>query len=55
MNVEEKRANIAVMLFLFMPVLMALVGVMIDFNSIDFGYLLLVAVTLVRYVISKRK
>lgn len=46
---DDKRANIAVLVLIFLPVYIAISKIVVEFNVIEFGYLLLVAILFLNY------
>ncbi len=52
---EQKLTDLAPLALLFIPVVIALIGVIISFNIVDFVYLVLVGILFLKYFIVTRK
>lgn len=52
---EQKLTDLTPLALLFLPVIIAIIGVIIDFNVVDFVYVVLVLILFLRYFIVTRK
>ncbi|HIS91261.1 MAG TPA: hypothetical protein IAC20_06400 [Candidatus Faecisoma merdavium] len=52
---EKKLTDLTPLVLLFIPVVIALIGVIVSFNIIDFVYLTLVGVLFLKYLIMTKK
>lgn len=52
---EDKKGDRAVLILFFIPVVMAVGGLILKFNAVDFIYLLLVFVIFARYFIKTKR
>lgn len=52
---EKKLTELAPLVLLFIPVIIAIIGVVISFNIIDFVYILLVGVLFLKYFVVTKK
>ncbi len=52
---EQKLTEITPLILLLLPVFIAIIGVIINFNVVDFVYVVLVGILFLRYFIVTRK